>query len=90
MKIGYSKHLHKKENITHNYIYSWSTYKSYLKHSCYFVKWCKLNYKCKTLDDWKPYINDLHLQHNKDIGTLEKNFNNKIGFFKKLIVVLLS
>ena len=58
LRIGYSKHEDKKENITNNYIYSWSTYKSYLKHSCYFVKWCKLNYKCKTLEDCKPYINE--------------------------------
>lgn len=58
LKIGYSKHNDKKENITHNYIYSWSTYKTYLKHCCYFVKWCKVNYKCKTLNDCKPYINE--------------------------------
>lgn len=58
LRIGHSKHNDKKENITHNYIYSWSTYKTYLKHSCYFVKWCKLNYKCKTLDNCKPYINE--------------------------------
>ena len=58
LKIGYSKHQDKKLGITNNYIYSWSTYKTYLKHCCYFVKWCKLNYKCKTLDDCKPYINE--------------------------------
>ena len=58
LKIGYSKHQDKKLGISNDYIYSWSTYKTYLKHCCYFVKWCKLNYKCKTLDDCKPYTND--------------------------------
>ena len=58
LKIGHSKHQDKKLGITNDYIYSWSTYKAYLKHCCYFVKWCKLNHKCKTLDDCKPYINE--------------------------------
>ena len=58
LKIGYSKHQDKKLGIINDYIYSWSTYKAYLKHCCYFVKWCKLNHKCKTLDDCKPYINE--------------------------------
>ena len=72
LKIGYSKHQDKKLGISNNYIYSWSTYKTYLKHCCYFVKWCKLNYNCKTLNDCKPYINEylktrfhyLHIQLN--------------------------
>lgn len=48
LSIGRSKHQdkisekHSKE-ITSNYIYSWSTYRSYLKHGCYFVLWCKIH-----------------------------------------------
>ena len=46
LAIGRSKHQDKlseneRKEITSNYIYSWETYRSYLKHGCYFVLWCK-------------------------------------------------
>lgn len=58
--IGESKHEAKKQgNIRHGEalpgIYSWTTYKTYLKHACYFVKWCKKNYGCKTLQECRQY-----------------------------------
>ena len=41
LSIGESKYLAKLNGTYTNYIFSWETYRSYLKHSCYFVQWCK-------------------------------------------------
>ena len=41
LAIGESKYLAKLNGTYTNYIFSWETYRSYLKHCCYFVKWCK-------------------------------------------------
>lgn len=54
--IGRSKHQDKQDAISHNYIYSWSTYKSYMKHCCYFVQWCKVHYGCKNLKQCWEHI----------------------------------
>lgn len=53
--IGRSKHADKIAGVSGDYIYSWDTYRSYVKHANYFVAWCKSNYSCKTLADCKPY-----------------------------------
>lgn len=58
LKIGSSKHADKKLGVSYGHIYSWGTYRTYLKHGCYFVKWCKENYKCKTLSDCRPYVDE--------------------------------
>ena len=47
-----------KEDETKNKIYSWSTFKTYLKHTNYFAQWCRETYNCKTLNQCKPYINE--------------------------------
>ena len=58
IRFGHSKYEDKKIGITADYIYSISTYKSYLKHGCYFVKWAKAAHGCKDLDSAKPFINE--------------------------------
>lgn len=58
LKIGSSKYADKKLGITAAHIYSWSTYRTYLKHGCYFTKWIKSTYGCKTLEDGRTYINE--------------------------------
>lgn len=30
----------------------------YLKHACYFVKWCKEHYNCRTLDECRQYVDE--------------------------------
>jgi integrase len=67
LKIGHSKHLDKKEGVTADHIYSWSTYRSYLKHGCYFVKWVKEAYGCKDLASARQYV-DRYLQTRIDAG----------------------
>ena len=58
LKIGQSKYLDKLKNDTAGHIYSWSTYRSYLKHGCYFVNWAKSTYGCRDLNSAKQFINE--------------------------------
>ena len=58
LAIGRKKHADKVADMTYKYIYSWETYRSYLKHCCYFVKWCKENYGCKALEDCRVHISE--------------------------------
>ena len=46
------------EDLTKNKIYSWNTYKTYLKHNNYFVQWCREMHNCKTLNQCLPYVNE--------------------------------
>jgi integrase len=62
LAIGESKYAAKREGTYTNYIFSWETYRSYLKHDCYFVKWCKeqpidpvLGHKPRTLEECRPF-----------------------------------
>lgn len=65
LKIGHSKYNDKKLGITADHIYSWSTYRAYLKHGCYFAKWVKSVHGCKTLESARAYI-DEYLQKRID------------------------
>lgn len=67
LKIGHSKYADKKSGIANNHIYSWSTYRAYLKHGCYFVKWAKNEYGCRTLGDARQHV-DAYLQKRIDDG----------------------
>ena len=58
LKIGHSKYLDKLKDDTAGHIYSWSTYRSYLKHGCYFANWAKTTHGCKDLDSAKEFINE--------------------------------
>lgn len=58
LQIGRKKKPDKIASISQNYIYSWETYHSYLKHCCYFVKWCKENHGCKTIEQCKAYVSE--------------------------------
>lgn len=46
------------ERITIHKIYSWGTLKDYLKHACYFVKWCKEHHNCSSLDECRSYVDE--------------------------------
>ncbi len=56
LKTGHSKHEDKRSGIYKDYIYSYSTLRTYMKECNYFVQYCKTNHRCKTLDDCRPYI----------------------------------
>lgn len=52
------KAIIEREDLTRNKIYSWETYRSYMKHANYFAKWCKENYGCRTLSDCRPHVDE--------------------------------
>lgn len=58
LAIGESKHHAKIVGVAHDHIYSWNTYRKYLKHGCYFVKWVKAKYGCKTLEQARLYVDE--------------------------------
>ena len=56
---GRSKHADKAKGITDSYIYSFSTYKSYIRHVRYFCVWMKQNHpEITTLKKAKVYIRE--------------------------------
>lgn len=58
LAIGESKHFDKLNGGIQDKIYSWNTYKSYLKHCNYFVKYCKETHNCKSLNDCRIYVDE--------------------------------
>lgn len=69
LSVGESKFLDKKADRTQEKIYSWETYRTYLKHCNYFTKWAKENYGIKTLEQAKPFINQyLELREAKGLS----------------------
>lgn len=58
LAIGESKHLDKIKGETQNKIYSWETYRSYMKHCNYFTKWAKEQYGCNSLEKCRPYVDE--------------------------------
>jgi len=58
LAIGQSKHLDKLNGGIQDKIYSWSTYKSYMKHNNYFVKWAKEVHGSRTLEECRTHIDE--------------------------------
>lgn len=58
LAIGESKFSDKKAGKTKEKIYSWSTFKTYLKHGAYFLNWAKEQHGVKTLEEAKPLVNE--------------------------------
>lgn len=57
--IGQSKHQDKINSIDRsNNIYSWGTYRSYIRECNHFANFCKENFKSKTLEDCKTHANE--------------------------------
>ena len=67
LAIGDSKYLAKCSGCSYAHIYSWNTYRAYLKHACYFVNWCKKTYGCKTVADCQPHVADW-MQTRRDLS----------------------
>lgn len=58
LRIGESKYQAKKDGTAQDGIYSWSTFRTYMKHANYFTDFCKKEHKCKTLDDCRPFVDE--------------------------------
>ena len=57
LMIGQSKHDAKAAGHADG-IFSWSTYRTYMKHGVYFVMYCKENYHCRTLDQCRAHADE--------------------------------
>ena len=66
LAIGESKFSDKKTGANKEKIYSWNTFKAYLKHGAYFLSWAKEQHEVKTLEQAKPYINEWLKQRETD------------------------
>lgn len=55
LAIGRSKYADKRAGATESRIYSWDTYRAYLRHSCDFAKWCQERYKSGSLEGCKAH-----------------------------------
>lgn len=66
LSVGESKFLDKKADRTQGKIYSWETYRTYMKHCNYFAKWTKEVHSCRTLEQAKPFINQYLEQRELD------------------------
>ncbi len=58
LRIGLSKHTAKANGTASEGIYSWETYRSYMKHCNYFTDYCKSEHGCRTLEDCRQYANE--------------------------------
>lgn len=58
LAIGQSKHEAKILGTANEHIYSWSTFKTYMKHCNYFTAYCKAEHGCKTLEQCRSYVNE--------------------------------
>lgn len=69
LAIGQSKHADKETGDNINKIYSWETYRSYMKHSFEFVNWARdteknphiteqLGHKPRNLQELRPYVKE--------------------------------
>lgn len=90
LAIGQSKQLAKLDGTYTNYIYSWDTYRSYLKHACYFVKWCKdqpidpvLGHKPRTLEECR-HFSEKWIQYNLNRGMSAFTVKLEVASLSKL------
>lgn len=58
LAIGESKHQGKIDGTYKENIYSWTTFRNYMKQVNYFTRWAKETYGCKTLVECRPYVNE--------------------------------
>lgn len=72
LRIGEKKLPHKTDGSFKNYIFSWGTYRAYLKQSCIFLRWCKsqptdprIGHKPRTIEEGRRFAT-AWLQHSAD------------------------
>lgn len=83
MSAGRSKHQDKADKATSEHIYSFDTLRSYIKQSCFFVRYCKKKHKCKTLQECRAFVNEF-LQDNIDRGLSAYTIKTRVSALAKL------
>jgi len=66
LAIGEKKHIDKINGTAQDKIYSWSTYKTYMKHINYFVNWAKEIYATSTVEECRKYVDDWLIKRSED------------------------
>lgn len=92
LSIGESKYLAKLNCTYTNYVYSWETYRSYLKHACYFIRWVKeqpidpvLGHKPRTLEECrKAGFVEKWIKYNIDRGLSSYTVKLELASLSKL------
>lgn len=56
LAIGRAKRPDKADGSYRRYIYSWQTYKSYMKQLGLFARWCKLQHNARYLKECRQYV----------------------------------
>lgn len=90
LAIGQSKYLAKLNGTYRKFIFSWDTYRSYLKHCCYFVKWVKtqdidksLGHKPRTLEECRTFT-EKWIQYGIDRGLSAYTIKLQLSALAKL------
>ena len=88
LRIGESKHQAKRDGSYKNYIYSFSTFSNYLKHSRYFLDYCrkeseKEGKRLRTLEDCKPYV-EKYIKYEIDRNLSPYTIKLKLASLNKL------
>ena len=90
LAIGQSKYLAKLNGTYREFIFSWDTYRSYLKHCCYFVIWCKrqavdpsLGHKPRTLEECRIFA-ERWIQYGIDRGLSAYTIKLQLSALAKL------
>lgn len=90
LAIGESKFAAKLDGTYTNHIYSWGSYKSYLRECCRFVKWCKecpvdpiLGHKPRTLRECRIFA-EKWVQSNIDRGLSAFSIRLELAALAKL------
>jgi len=66
-RFGESRHLAKRDGTASDGIYSRSTYENYLAKACRFVKWTKMEFGVRTLEQAHVHV-DAYLKHHIEQG----------------------
>ncbi len=83
LRIGQSKYEHKRAGDYRDFIFSWSTYRAYQKHSLYFAKWAKETHRCKNVDQLRQYA-DEWIQSRIDAGLSAYTLKLEVAALSKL------
>lgn len=67
LAIGRPKRPDKVDGSYKQYIYSWQTYKSYMKQLGLFARWCKLQHNARYLKECRQYVAE-YLQTRSDLS----------------------
>ena len=58
LHVGESKCFAKALGTAQEGIYSWSTYRPYMRHCNYFADYCRTEHGCRTLEECRPYAEE--------------------------------